>query len=115
MQSLTTAAKAYKAAAAHRSVREQEADVFRLINGRLRGAQTQGAMPRARALADNRLLWITVADLMRDPANALPPDLRANILSIGKAVEREMDRAEPNFEFLIEINENIAGGLARSN
>lgn len=115
MQSMTTATKAYQAAAAHRNLREQEADVIRRVNGGLRTARAQGSVPRARALADNRLLWITISDLMRDPTNALPADLRASIISIGKAVERELDGSAPDFEFLIGVNENLAAGLAAGN
>ncbi len=64
------------------------------------------------AIADNRRLWLTVADLMRDPLNALPEDLRASIVSVGMAVQREMEQESPDFDFLIGINENIAAGLS---
>ena len=72
-----------------------------------------GALPRVRAIADNRRLWMTVSDLMRDPLNALPVELRASIVSVGLIVQREMDREAPDFDFLIAINENIAAGLSR--
>ena len=49
---------------------------------------------------------------MRDPLNALPQNLRASIVSVGLAVQREMDRDAPDFDFLIAINENIAAGLS---
>lgn len=112
MQTMREAAQAYQAAATHRSVREQEADVFRYAIGALKAAQNSDSITRAQAIADNRLLWLTVTDLMRDPLNALPPELRASIVSVGAAVQREMDRDTPNFDFLIDINENIAAGLA---
>jgi flagellar biosynthesis regulator FlaF len=48
---------------------------------------------------------------MRDPLNALPQELRASIVSVGAAVQREMDQEKPDFDFLIAINENIAAGL----
>ncbi len=65
--------------------------MFRQATGALRAAR--GARPAAgRALADNRRLWLTVTDLMRDPANALPAELRASIVSVGRAVQREMER-----------------------
>ena len=51
---------------------------------------------------------------MRDPLNALPQELRASIVSVGLAVQREMDRDAPDFDFLIAINENIAAGLVGS-
>jgi flagellar biosynthesis regulator FlaF len=106
------AARAYQAGASHRSLRTQEAEVFHLTNAGLRAARAAGPVARVRALADNRRLWTTVNDLMRDPANALPTELRAAIFSVGLAVQREMDREQPNFDFLISINENLAAGLA---
>jgi flagellar protein FlaF len=112
MQSLTQAARAYQAATNHRSQRDQEADVFRRASGALMAARGADVIRRVQAIADNRRLWISVADLMRDPANALPQDLRASIVSVGLAVQREMDQASPDFDFLIAINENIAAGLS---
>ncbi len=108
------ATRAYEAASTHRSQREQEADVFRRAIGALKAAHNGNALQRIRALADNRRLWMTVHDLMRDPDNNLPPDLRAAIISVGLTVQREMDRDTPNFGFLIEINENFAVGLSGS-
>jgi len=112
MQTMSQAARAYQTAATHRSQREQEADVFRRATGALEAARHAGPIPRVRAIADNRRLWVTVSDLMRDPASLLPPDLRASIISLGLAVQREMDRDAPDFDFLIEINEHIAAGLS---
>jgi flagellar biosynthesis regulator FlaF len=112
MQTSSQAAQAYQAAAAHRSQREQEADVFRRAIGALKTAKDAGPIPRVRAIADNRRLWLTVGDLMHDPANSLPTELRAAIVSVALAVQREMDRDAPDFDFLIDINENIAAGLS---
>jgi flagellar protein FlaF len=111
MQTMTQAARAYDAAASHRTQRMQEADVFRRATGALKSARGSGLIPRIRAIADNRRLWITVTDLMRDPLNPLPQELRASIVSVGLAVQREMDGEAPDFDFLIAINENIAAGL----
>jgi flagellar biosynthesis activator protein FlaF len=112
MPSMKEATRAYESAATHRTQREQEADVFRRATGALRTARDADALQRVRALADNRRLWMTVADLMRDPLNALPLELRAGIVSVGLAVQREIDRDAPDFDFLIAVNENIAAGLA---
>jgi flagellar biosynthesis regulator FlaF len=112
MQASTQAARAYEAAAVHRSPREQEADIFRRAIGGLKAARGAGPVQRVRALADNRRLWMAVSDLMRDPANGLPMPLRAAIISVGLAVEREMDAEQPDFDYLIDINEQIAAGLA---
>ena len=109
---MNQAARAYQAAATHRTQREQEADVFRRATGALQTARDADPIQRVRALADNRRLWLTVGDLMRDPLNALPAELRAGIVSVGLAVQREMDRDSPDFDFLIAVNESIAAGLA---
>ena len=107
------AARAYQTSADRRSLREQEADVFRRVVGALRRARTaDDAMVQTRALSDNRRLWLAVTDLVRDPSNQLPVPLRASIISIGAAVQREMDGAEPDWDFLISVNENLAAGLA---
>ena len=111
MQMTSYAARAYQASSGRRSLREQEADVFRRVNGALRTTRDAGEMARIRALADNRRLWGTIMDLVRDPANALPEPLRAHIVSIGLAVQRDMDGANPDWDFLIGINEQIAAGL----
>jgi flagellar biosynthesis regulator FlaF len=112
MSTMTQATRAYDVAATHRSLRDQEADVFRRATGALKSARDAGPIPRIHAIADNRRLWLTLADLMRDPLNPLPLELRASIVSVGMAVQREMDRDSPDFDFLIAINENIAAGLS---
>jgi flagellar biosynthesis regulator FlaF len=112
MQMMHEATRAYESAASHRSQREQEADVFRRAIGALKAARNADALQRVRALADNRRLWMAVNDLMRDPTNNLPAPLRASIVSVGLAVQREMDRDRPDFAFLITINESFAAGLS---
>jgi len=106
------AAQAYRSAASHRSLREQEADVFRRANGALRAARNASAADRARAIADNRRLWLLVSDLVLDPENALPVPLKAGLASIARTVQVEVRRPQPDFDFLIAINENIAAGLS---
>ncbi|PPQ26200.1 flagellar biosynthesis regulator FlaF [Rhodopila globiformis] len=112
MLSTTHALEAYQATSRLRSQREQEADVFREATAGLKAARGGSVIQQVRALADNRRLWIMVSDLMRDPANALPPPLRGAILSVGLTVHREMDQESPDFDFLISINESITAGLA---
>jgi len=113
MSQSSHAMKAYAVAAA-RDPREQEAEAFLYATGMLRRARAGDARVRGRALADNRRLWGAVIDLLHDPQNALPAELRAAIISVGLAVQREMQQEQPNFEFLIAVNENIAAGLARA-
>jgi flagellar biosynthesis regulator FlaF len=112
MSTLTQGTNAYKAAATYRTLRAQEADVFRRATGALKSARDSGAIARAQAISDNRRLWLTVTDLMRDPLNTLPQGLRASIVSVGLAVQREMEVTVPDLDFLIGVNENIAAGLA---
>ena len=112
MPNMNQATRAYEAAATHRTDREQEADVFRRATGALKTARDADSLQRVRAIADNRRLWLTVTDLMRDSSNALPVELRAGIVSVGIAVQREMDLDAPDFDFLIAVNENIAAGLS---
>lgn len=111
MKTMTHATRAYEAASVQRSQRAQEADVFHRATGALRTARGSTPIDQVKALADNRRLWTAVGDLMRDPQSTLPGPLRAQIISVGLAVQREMDNDEPNFGFLISINENIAAGL----
>jgi flagellar biosynthesis activator protein FlaF len=112
MPNLKLASRAYAAAAVNKTIREQEADVFRLVTARLQAARQSGPIARVRALADNRRLWMAVSDLVRDSDNPLPPETRAGMISIGHSVQREMDSDEPNFDFLITINKQIAEGLS---
>ena len=112
MQQQIQAARAYRAASAFRSPREQEADVFRRATGALRAAQGGTPMDQVKALADNTQLWVMVGNLLRDPDNALPEALRASIISVGKALQREMQQPAPDFAFLIAVNEDITAGLS---
>ena len=112
MPNATHAIQAYKTASLYRSQRDQEADLFRTANAELKAARGAGPIQQIRALADNRRLWITILDLMRDPSNTLPQPLRASIISVGLAVQRDMEQESPDFEFLVSINENIAAGLS---
>ena len=114
MPNLNLATRAYAVASVNRTPRQQEADIFRLMIARLQAARQSGPIARIRALADNRRLWTTIADLVRDSNNPLPPETRAGLISIGLTVQREMDADEPNFEFLITINKHIAEGLSVS-
>jgi flagellar biosynthesis activator protein FlaF len=112
MLSRNMASRAYAAASLNRSPRQQDADVFRLVIARLQAARQAAPIARVRALADNRRLWTAVTDLLRDPTNPLPQETRAGIISVGLSVQREMDQADPSFDFLISVNRNIADGLS---
>ena len=112
MYNANLASRAYASAAVNKTTREQEADVFRAVIARLQAARPDSPIARVRALADNRRLWMVVADLVRDPLNPLPPETRAGIISLSHTVRREMDADDPSFDFLITINWNMAEGLS---
>ena len=111
MSSQKNAARAYSASAGLRSLREQEADLFLRANAALRQSREHGAQPLVRAIVDTGRLWGTVIDLLRDPQNALPNALKASMVSVGLAVQREVQRPAPDIDFLITVNENLAAAL----
>ncbi len=107
-----SAVQAYRKSASHRTLREQEADVFYRVNASLRAACKDKPAAVARAIADDERLWITLMDVLTDPANGLPEETRAAILSVGHAIRREFKSTTPDLAFLIDMNEQIAAGLA---
>lgn len=112
MSAYMQASRAYQVSSESRSLRTQEADIFHRANGALRTALTGTELERVRAVADNRRLWLTVLGLVQDPENQLPVAVRASIVSVGRSVQREMDAASPDFDFLIAVNENVSAGLS---
>jgi flagellar biosynthesis activator protein FlaF len=108
------ATRAYAASSSRRSVREQEAAIFRYANVALRRGEETGGAALVRALADIVRLWNAVLDLVSDPDNALPAELRAQIISVGMAVQREIQSPTPDIGFLLSVNENMAAGLTMS-
>ena len=112
MTVMNRAFRAYASASKQRSPREQEAELFRTLSSRLRHARDGAEMDRARALADNARLWIAASGFLQDPANQLPPETRAGIVSISHAVGRAMASSNPDFDFLISVNDTMASGLS---
>ncbi|MFN7307575.1 MAG: flagellar biosynthesis regulator FlaF [Alphaproteobacteria bacterium] len=95
-----------------RSLREQEADVFRRVNYGLKAALNGDAIERARAVADNRRLWMALEAAMTHPANQLPEALKGSILSLGRLIQREMQVKSPDILFLINMNDQMIAGLS---
>jgi flagellar biosynthesis regulator FlaF len=92
--------------------KQMEAEVFSRVVRTLREhAPGAGSIPHARAIADTRRLWDAVLASVLDPANQLTPSLRAQIAGLARTVLRECDAEVPDTEFLIEINEQMAGAL----
>jgi flagellar protein FlaF len=72
---------------------------------------------RIDALDWNRRLWSTLATDCADPRNAMPMELRAQIISLSLFVDRHSSaimREGETFDVLIDINRSIMQGLAPS-
>lgn len=106
------ARRAYQATRQAMNPREQEADVFRRVTGALKAGLEHDGIARARAIADNRRLWIALEASVRHPANQLPQQTKLAILGLGRAVLKEMENTKPDLAFLIEMNEQLAAGLS---
>ncbi|WP_158047639.1 flagellar biosynthesis regulator FlaF [Skermanella pratensis] len=114
---MNTNLKAYKQAAMMKTdYRSQEANLFKRVTfGLIEGKANPDGIGLVRAASDNRLLWQTVVNLLRDDQNRLPAPLRAQIISIGQTVIREIDEnatGKLDVDFLIDINTQMIEGLA---
>ena len=70
----------------------------------------------ASALKFNQLLWTIIQADIVDQENQLPPQIKANILSLSIFVDKQTIKAladtdEKHLEVLIGINKNLAEGL----
>lgn len=110
------ASSAMQGAAAYRrrlSTKQMEAEVFARANRSIREAESSGPLGRARAIADNRRLWDAVQAAVLDPTNGLPAELRASIVGVAIAVVRECGAEQPDFGFIMEMNDHFAAALWR--
>ena len=78
--------------------------------------QTEDYDAYAAALKFNQLLWTIIQADIVDTANTLPPQLKANILSLSIFVDKQTlkalsDTDAKNLDSLIDINKNLAEGL----
>ncbi|NKC34006.1 flagellar biosynthesis regulator FlaF [Falsiroseomonas selenitidurans] len=104
--------RAYGAVRAARSQREQEADVFRILAGRLRAAlRDADGMAAVRAAADARRVFTAVETLVLHPSSPLPRELRLAIGSVARRALREVDEPEPDLSFLAALADDFAAGL----
>lgn len=99
--------------------REVEAMAFTkaavmLDEAKAKGADAKDA--RAQALRFNHLLWTIIQADITEPANTLPPALKANIMSLSIFVDKQtslcLRSGDPDeLQILIDINRNMAAGL----
>ncbi len=107
---------AYKNAASMRTdFRSQEAQLFKRVTYALQQAKAKASdLDLVRAASDDKLLWMTVVQIVRDDANQLPLSLRQQLATIGEAVIKEIDEnitGKLDVDFLIQINTQIIEGL----
>lgn len=70
----------------------------------------------SKALRFNHLLWTIIQADLTEPANQLPPEIKANVMSLSIFVDKQTTKAmrsgEPkDLDILITINRNLAAGL----
>ena len=96
--------------------RATEYRLFGKITGALIDAEKKGMSggPLAEAVDWNRRLWRTLASDCLDDRNQLPPDVRAQIVSLSLWVSKYSKQVTRNgapMKPLIEVNRNIMQGL----
>lgn len=95
--------------------RQLELRAFQTVLGRLLEARSQGGRAVVEACHLNAELWTTLLTDLALPANALPDDLKARLISIGIWVQRYTREAiggKAPLEPLIAVDKAIAEGLA---
>ncbi|HUO23867.1 MAG TPA: flagellar biosynthesis regulator FlaF [Caulobacteraceae bacterium] len=106
-----------KAAEQAEAPRQVEYRLFGLVTRALMEADAAGPKDfskRIRALHWNRRLWSTLADDCAAEGNALPPEARAQIISLALWVNRHTSAVMQSNEAiqpLIDVNRSIMQGL----
>jgi flagellar biosynthesis regulator FlaF len=78
----------------------------------LPGLAMMDGLARQRALADAKRLWLAVGAAVARPDCGLSESLRLSLSRLGLAVLKELRTPSPNLEMLINLNDQIADGLA---
>ncbi len=97
--------------------RQNEARALDHAIGMMREAQEQGmdSVQAVKARHFTRRLWFYFLDDLTMPDNGLPDDLKANLISIGIWILRELDRIEKgeqdSFADIIDVMVMIRDGL----
>ncbi|PZX15066.1 flagellar protein FlaF [Palleronia aestuarii] len=98
--------------ATFKPAKDVEYDAFAKITGAMKSAQT---MPeKVAALHRNKQLWNILAIDVADPENALPMQLRAEILSLAQFTGKQTSKilaGSDGIDVLVEINTSIMRGL----
>jgi len=96
--------------------RQVECHAMAMVTGRMHAAhESEDMQGLISACFDNQKLWnIFIVDLA-NPQNALPDDLKANLISLGLWVRKhtsQVMQGKASPESLIQVNRNIMDGLA---
>lgn len=88
-----------------------EAQVFRRVLYQLQ--QSQSELEQIKALADVRVVWLTVSGLVTDPDNHLSLSLQNNLQQLSAAVLAELDLpvVEQDRQWLVQVTTQVAEGL----
>jgi len=100
------------------SPREVEAMAFTKAALLLEEAKTktQNIDEYSKALRFNHLLWTIIQADLTEPDNQLPPEIKANVMSLSIFVDKQTTKAlrssvATDLDVLININRNLAAGL----
>ena len=77
--------------------------------------ESPDASAKADAIYRNQQLWTLLATDLMNPANALPDELKANLLQLSKFVQKssmQILSGDGDIADLIEVNKPIIAGLA---
>ena len=103
------------------SPREVEAMAFTKAALMLEDAKklTNNIAEFSKALRFNHLLWTIIQADLTDPENQLPPEIKANVMSLSIFVDKQTTKAlrssaANDLDVLININRNLAAGLRTS-
>lgn len=90
-----------------------EAQVFRRVLYQLEMTSEASELEQSKALADLRVLWLTVLGLVTDSDNHLSLALQKNLEQLAHAVIAELDlpAAEQDRPWLVQVTSQIAEGL----
>ena len=100
------------------SPREVEAMAFTKAALMLEDAKkvTDNIAEFSKALRFNHLLWTIIQADLTEPDNNLPPEIKANVMSLSIFVDKQTTKAlrsasGADLDVLININRNLAAGL----